>query len=59
MYLIQFFGDVLKKYGVDFTVEARRDYKSALASLTDSAWNEKTRQNLQDLLVIISLLTDD
>jgi hypothetical protein len=48
--LTQFFGPILKKYGVDYTVEARREYKSALSSLTDAAWNEPTRQNLQDLV---------
>src|SRR5436190_8372574 len=48
---LEFFGKVLEKYGIDFKVEARRDYKSAMASLTDSGWNEKTRQNLEDLLV--------
>jgi hypothetical protein len=42
---------VLEKYGIDFKVEARREYKSALASFVGSAWNKPTRENLEDLLV--------
>jgi len=47
----QFFGKFLEKWGVDMKVEARRDYKSAMSAYTDSAWNEKTRENLEDLVV--------
>ena len=42
---------MLEKYGVDFKVEARREFKSALANLSGTGWNEPTRQNLEDLLV--------
>jgi hypothetical protein len=36
---------------VDYKVEARREYKSAMAALTDTTWNAKTRENLEDLVV--------
>ena len=36
---------------MDFKVEARREFKSALASVSGTGWNEPTRQNLEDLLV--------
>ena len=49
----KFFGKFLEKYGVDFNVEARRDYKSAMAALTETEWNAKTRENLKDLLVLL------